>query len=271
MSTADGELEALPLNQDALAEAVGMTNIERFFHLLHHAKALVSQYGPYTKHHNTTVFTRTRKLPQRPCPPNPSLWDLALSLTAAQDCAYTAQPDGPAKHDLDFFMLLWDSAITVLEEILARGSLPGESFGWGIFGLSAGYMHPPAHDLTAQNIFSRNKYRLHAALCMLPSLDERSKNEYTVSGKRTTDVLTRARRDIHTLGHIILHEFRLGRWRRVRWLHAITVAERWVGAFGLRPQEMVRQPVGKMGEIKSEVESMPQKKAQGKHVTFRFP
>jgi hypothetical protein len=105
---------------------------------------------------------------------------------------------------------------------------------------------------------------------MLPSLDERSKNEYTVSGKRTTDVLTRARRDIHTLAHIILHEFRLGRWRRVRWLHSIAVAERWVGAFGLRPQEMVREPVGKMEEAMCEVRNMPQK-AQVKHVTFRFP
>jgi hypothetical protein len=271
MSAAYSELAALPLNQDALAEAVGMTDIERFSHLLHHAKTLVSRYGPYTKHHNARVFMRTRKSPQRPCPPNPSLVDLALSLAAAQDCAYSAQPNGPAKDDLDFFMLLWDSAITVLEEILARGSLPGESFGWGIFGLSAGYMHPPAYDLTAQNIFSRNKYRLHAALCMLPSLDERNENEYTMSAKRTTDVLTRARRDIHTLGHIILHEFRLCRWKRVRWLHAIAVAERWVGAFGLGPQKMVREPVKKTEEMKSQVESMPQKKAKGKHITFRFP
>ena len=106
-------------------------------------------------------------------------------------------------------------------------------------------MHPPtpSHNLNQQNISLRNKARLHAALCMMPSLegDRLSGNGYMGmgmgmgmgSGRRTTEELTRSGRDIHTLGHILLYEFRKGGWKRIKWGHAVQVAERWAGAFGL--------------------------------------
>jgi hypothetical protein len=114
----------LPLNKDVLAEAIPIANIERFLHLLHHAKSLEGRQGPYTKQHNATIFSCDVRSPQRSKPQNTSLKTLALSLAAAQNYTYSAQPDGPTKDDLDVFTLLWASAVTVLEEILVRGSLP---------------------------------------------------------------------------------------------------------------------------------------------------
>ncbi|KAI4944072.1 hypothetical protein J4E91_008927 [Alternaria rosae] len=169
--TANRELPVLPPNKEILASAIHMTNITRFIHLLSYAKALITHHGPYTTLPTTSVFSRSLRPPKLSKPPYPSssptLTNFALSLAAAQDSTYSAQPSSTAKDDLDFFTLLWDSSIAVLEEILSHGSLPGESFGWGIFGLAAGYIHPPSpsHDLSQQNIFLRNKARLHAALC----------------------------------------------------------------------------------------------------------
>ncbi|KAI4709365.1 hypothetical protein J4E89_006114 [Alternaria sp. Ai002NY15] len=134
--TTDGELPALPPNKEILASAIRMTNITRFIHLLSHAKALITHHGPYTTLPATSVFTRSLK-PRRPAyPSSPSLKNLALSLAAAQDSTYSAQPPSRTKSDLDFFTLLWDSSIVVLEEVLSIGDLPQESFGWGIFAPS---------------------------------------------------------------------------------------------------------------------------------------
>jgi hypothetical protein len=121
----EDNIATLPLNKDVLAEAIPIANIKRFLHLLHHAKSSKGRHGPYTKQHNiTTVFSRDVGSSQRPKSQNPSLKILALCLAAAQDCTYSAQPDGPTKDELDVFTLLWASAVTVLEEILVRGSLP---------------------------------------------------------------------------------------------------------------------------------------------------
>ena len=85
------------------------------------------------------------------------------------------------------------------------------------------------------------------------------------SGRRTTtEALTRARRDIHTLGHILLYEFRKGGWKRVRWGNAVSIAERWVGAFGVGGKEGGKEVVEK-------VEKVETKKGSGKKVTFEFP
>jgi hypothetical protein len=267
----ENDIAALQLNKDVIADAITMTNIERFLHLLQHAKSLVGLYGPYSKQPNTTVFSRDVRPPRHPKPQDPSLNTLALSFAAAQDCTYSAQPAGSGKEDLDLFTLLWDCAVAVLEEILARGSLPQESFGWGIFGLSAGYMHPPARDLTAQNVFLSNKRRLHDALNVLPSLNRETSSEYVVGEKKTTALLTRARRDIHTLGHILLHEYKLSSWRRVRWLHTIAVAERWVGAFGLKPKRELGVLIKRTKEVVCEATNPPGKKVVKNNVRFEFP
>ncbi|KAI4658065.1 uncharacterized protein J4E79_007046 [Alternaria viburni] len=170
----------LPPNKEILASAIHMTNTTRFLHLLSHAKALITLHGPYTTLPTTSVFSRSLKPSKPPKHPSSSslsssttLKSLALTLAAAQDSTYstyTAQPPSPTKSDLDFFTLLWDSSIVVLEEILSVGDLPQESFGWGVYGMAAGYMHPPpstlshSHDLSQENMFMRNKERLKDAL-----------------------------------------------------------------------------------------------------------
>jgi hypothetical protein len=141
-----------------------------------------------------------------------------------------------------------------LESILARGSLPQESFGWGIFALSSGYMHPYSssslsnNHLVARNIFSSHKYRLHAALVSLPSMDGERRSEYVVSEKTKLDALVKARRMIHTCGHILLDEFRKGMWARVRWFHAVEVCERWIRAFGLVSQTVQEEVPAQLQE-----------------------
>ncbi|KAF1833692.1 hypothetical protein BDW02DRAFT_372225 [Decorospora gaudefroyi] len=259
---------ALPSNADVLAEASRMSNIERFIHLLRHAEALIRQYGPYTTHKGTKVFIRA----PTPCIKEPSPRDLALSFAAAQDCSNSAQPSGPANDDLRLFFHLWTTTITILEDILARGSLPQESFGWGIFGLAAGYIHPPSpsNDLTTRNLFSNQKYRLHAALSKLPSLDGAKRSEYVVSEKTKIAELVRTRREIHTCGHIILDEVRKEGWARVRWLHAMAVAERWIGAFGLMPQK-VDKKVEKEVKAEKQEQVLEDKRTVPKLPAFSFP
>ncbi|KAF1941295.1 hypothetical protein EJ02DRAFT_348045 [Clathrospora elynae] len=255
----------LPKNSEVLKNAFRMSNIERFLHLQRHAKLLVGTYGQYTTYSKTTVFARAHN-PRKEYQ-EPTITELALSLAAAQDSLNSAQPDGPARDDLLLFQCLWEITIIVLEDILARGSLEQESFGWGIFGLSAGYIDPPANDLTIHNLFTNHKDRLHAALSSLPSLDPgRRRSEYVVSEKTQIGALVRARREIHTCGHILLHTFRQAQWRRVRWWHAIATAERWIGAFGLMPEEVPE-------EMPEEVHKKlyERKKTAPELSTFSFP
>jgi hypothetical protein len=259
------DVVTLPSNADVLTEASRMSNIERFLHLWQHTKLLVEKYGPYTTLAGTTVFIRASGVDE--VVKDPPIVRLALSLAAAQDCVNSAQPDGPVKDDLLLFKRLWETSITILEEILARGSLPQETFGWGIFGLASGYEHPPpssspSHNhLVAKNIFSSHKYRLQAALLRLPSMNGRRRSEYEVSEKTRVDALVSARRQIHFYGHILLEEFRKGSWGRVRWLHAVEVCEKWIRAFGLLPRTVREEvPVEMFEEVHEEVpEEVPEK------------
>jgi hypothetical protein len=229
-------IATLSSNADVLREASRMTNIERFFHLWQQAKVLVEHHGPYTTHENTTVFTRASDL-RRPTKDSAEE-RLAYSLAAAQDCVNSAQPDSPAKDDLLLFTRLWEIAITILENILARGSLPQETFGWGIFGLAAGYMHPASFNYEADiRSFANHKYRLQYSLLKLPSMTGKRRSEYVVSERTSTSALVKVRRECHTCGHILLDEFRKGSWRRVRWFHVVEVCERWIRAFELVPQK----------------------------------
>jgi hypothetical protein len=266
MSTSLPEIVVtLPANADVLTEASRMPDIERCFHLWQHTKSLVEKYGPYTTLADTTVFVRASGVSE--AIKDPPIVRLALSLAAAQDCVNSAQPDGPAKDDLLLFTRLWETTIAIMENILARGSLPQEDFGWGIFGLSSGYQHPPSssspshNHLVAKNIFSSHKRRLHAALLMLPSMDGRRRSEYILGEKTKVEVLVNARKEIHFCGHILLDEFRKGSWGRVRWFHVVEVCEKWVRAFGLMPrkvQEELREEVAE--ELREELrEEIPKK------------
>jgi len=214
-----------------------MTSIECFLHLLNQVRALIRRYGTYTTLSDTTVFQRACAPRLRSSTTEPSVTEVFLSLGAAQDSINSTQPDGTANDDLRFFGNLWETTITVLEEILACGSLPQEAFGWGVFALSTGYMHLPSRNLIDQNIFNNHKYRLHTALKMMPSLNGERRSEYVVTSRTSTAALVRARRDIYTMGHILLSKFRQDQWKSVRWYHAVAVAEKWIQAFGLIPEK----------------------------------
>ncbi|RMZ74534.1 integral membrane [Pyrenophora seminiperda CCB06] len=205
--------------------------------MLTHMRALVGRYGTYTTLRDTNIFCRAPAPQLHSSTAAPSATKVFRSLGAAQESINSTQLDGATKDDLLFFHHLWEITITVLEEITSCSSLPEEPFGWGIFGLSAGYIHPPSKDLIDQNKFDHHKYRLHAALKGLPSLDEKRKSEYEFTKKTSTAVLVKARREVHIMGRILLSRFRQDEWKRVRWYHAVAVAERWIEAFGLVPRE----------------------------------
>ncbi|CAE6996022.1 hypothetical protein CFE70_000220 [Pyrenophora teres f. teres 0-1] len=234
----------LPANNDVLSEASHMTNTARFLHLLNHARALVRRYGIYTTLHDTTVFCRASTPRSRPSNAEPSITEVFLSLRAAQQAIDSVQPDGAVKDDLHFFNDLWNTTITVLEEILDHGSLPQEPFGWGVFALSTGYLHSRHTNIAYRDVFSNHKYRLRSALERMPSLDRKRRNAYVISERPSMEALVKARREIHTVGHILLSKFRQDGWKRVRWYHAITVTERWIQAFGLVPEEKVEMVEG---------------------------
>ena len=203
----------------------------RFRYLLQHTKALIHCHGPYTTHTNTTVFTHAANPSTNPH--GPSSKCMATSLAAAQDCIGSAQVPGPAKEDLHIFKHLWDTTIDVLEEVLATGDLDHESFGWGIWGLCAGYMYPPSE--ASYEMFEEHKYRLHEALLALPTIDSprRRREELMVKGEGRVEVLAKANRQVHICATLVLHRFRQEGWHRIRWWHGVKVAERWVARLGL--------------------------------------
>lgn len=233
-------------NADVHPDSLRMSTIQHFFDVLHNVKSLVSMHGPYTTIRDTAMFTRA-PVP-RTCKTIASTKDLAISFAAAQDSLDGLQLDGPANNDLVLFGDLWETAIAILDELLEGGELDQESFGWGIYGLASGYMHPPSNNLASQNLFWLHKYRLHTALTLLPSMDSsvRRRNEYVVSEKTRVDGLVKARKEVHLCANLLLQRFRQEDWRRVRWWHVIAVAERWIGRLGLGSAGV---PLRKEGEL----------------------
>jgi hypothetical protein len=134
------ELAVTPSTRTVLATSIWRMPIPKFGHLLAHAKTLIRLHGPHTTYPNTTVLARASVPHLRTTSNAPSAQILATSFAAAQDAHGSAQPDGPAKDDLELFTLLWRTAIHVVEQILEDGNLDGEAFGWGVYGLSFGYM-----------------------------------------------------------------------------------------------------------------------------------
>jgi hypothetical protein len=208
----------------------------RFFYLLQHANILIQQYGPYTTFTGTTVFTRTHQM--RPRLNQPSMKELATSLAAAQDSIGSAQLNSPAKDDLMIFKHLWDATTALLEDILEAGNLDHESFGWGVYGLAAGYIAPLSLSEDSIDEFKSQKARLHDALLALPSMSspERKREEIVVKGERRVEVLVKARRQVHICASLLAQHLRQEGWRRVRWGHGVKVAERWAEAAGLKAE-----------------------------------
>lgn len=231
MPTSKASTTASPANAVVLAQASHMSTISRFRFLLQHSKDLIETYGPYTTHENTTVLTRATT--PRIKPFGPSSKCMATSLAAAQDCIGSAQISGPAKEDLHIFKHLWDTTIELLEGVLATGDLDHESFGWGIWGLCAGYLYPPSEAL--YEVFEEHKHRLHEALLALPAIDapNRKREALIVSGERRVEVLAKANRQVHICASLVLQRFRQEGWHRIRWWHGIKVADRWLTKLGL--------------------------------------
>ncbi|KAJ4324296.1 hypothetical protein N0V94_001354 [Neodidymelliopsis sp. IMI 364377] len=226
---------ASPANANVLTDASHMSTIARFRYLLHYTKDLIHSHGPYATHTNTTVFTRASY--PRTKPYGLSSKCLAASLAAAQDCIGSAQIPGPAKEDLHIFKHLWDTTVVLLEEILATGDLDHESFGWGIYGLCAGYMYPPSEAL--YEVFEEHKHRLHEALLALPttSSPRRKREELYVQGEGKVEVLAKANRQVHICASLVLQRFRQEGWHRIRWWHGVKVAETWIVKLGLGDEE----------------------------------
>lgn len=226
-----------------LAEASQLFTISKFYNLLEHSKALIGLYGPYTTHPNTTVFTRAARPTSQPC--GPSSRCMAISLAAAQDSIGSAQETGPAKDDLRVFKHLWDATVDVLEEVLSTGDLDHESFGWGIWGLCAGYMCPPSE--ASYEVFIEQKHRLHEALLALPTkAASTQRNSEGVKGEGRVEFLAKANRQAHICASLVLQRFRQEGWHRIRWWHGVKVAERWIARLGLT--EGTKLAGGRVGE-----------------------
>ncbi|KAH4184214.1 hypothetical protein HBI49_210020 [Parastagonospora nodorum] len=199
--------------------------LPRFFRLLDQSKALVNTHGPHTTYAGTNVFARAPIV--RNETEQASIKDFATSLAAAQDCIESAQLDGAAREDLATFLRLSRTTSEVLEGILDSSDLDFETLGWGVYGLSAGYMVSTTRR-EASPILAYKK-RLHDALRKMPSINSRvRKNLDSVAccgGK--IDVLAKANREIHICANLLLQQFRREEWRRVRWYHAVAVAKRW--------------------------------------------
>lgn len=239
-----------PSTAEVLAASISLDTIPRFLHLLAHAKLLISVHGPYSTQPGTTIFTRAPTQQPMDVSQRPSAKRLATSLAAAQDSIHTDQPAGPAQEDLQAFTLLWHATISVLDKLLDMTRLDQESFGWGVFGLSAGYGAPnspassspdPVAEVSSSSSqppdpsFTQLKQRLYAALRALPSLSspQHGRGQYAMSGAQRVNQLVKAQREVHFCASLLVHKFRAEGWDGVRWGHGVEVATRWVRSLGL--------------------------------------
>lgn len=201
----------------------------KFYSLLRTATMVIQEHGPYTTLKGTTVFARASRAPMPGS--TPSLVDVAQSFAAAQDCFESAQPDGPARDDLDMFTNLWNVTIALLEDIAHRKYLNPEALGWGAFGIASGYMSSAKPEVPRKSV-ALYKDRLHAALLMLPSIHRRNRGEYDPCGRISIDVLVTARKEVHMCTTLLLQRFKEEDWQRVRWWHVVSVTDRWLRSLG---------------------------------------
>jgi hypothetical protein len=210
----------------------GMPTLRRFYALLKQSKALIQSHGPYTVHPGTKVLLRA------PVVANSSrqfsVDDLASSLVAARDCTRRAQREGDASSDLATFERLWHTTLSVLHIVLRTGEIDHVTFGWGIFGLCAGYI---GHSSQVTDVYFLSlKTRLHNALRQFPSMDAKyGRTEVnSTSGNAKVILLTKTNREIHICATLLLQLFKREEWTRIKWYHAVAVAQRWVEYLGLR-------------------------------------
>ncbi|KAF2830845.1 hypothetical protein CC86DRAFT_283953 [Ophiobolus disseminans] len=208
--------------------------IPHFLELLHQSKALIETHGPYTTHPNTTVFQRAPI--SRNSAKEVSAKVFASSLATAQDCMNSAQAEGPAIHDLALFKELWDATLVALREILEIGNLDHETFGWGILGLSAGYMDKPFWKDNTEFLSLKN--RLRDALMQMPNMDtpKQKKSAFTMGPGGKIGIFSKTNRDIHVYANLLLQQFKREEWARIRWYHGVAVVERWIEHLGWEPE-----------------------------------
>jgi hypothetical protein len=154
--------------------------------------------------------------------------DLAISLAAAQDCIGSAQPEGLARDDLAIFEQLWNTTLLILELVTESSDLDHETFGWGLYGLCAGYIHHTSW--RTDSAFLSLKTRLYNALRKMPSMNSihRKQHGSTTNTIGQVSVLAKANREIHICANLLLQQFRSEQWRRIRWYHGVAVAQRWI-------------------------------------------
>jgi hypothetical protein len=153
-----------------------------------------------------------------------------MSFAAAQDCTGTAQVEGAAKDDLRIFEDLHDTTTAILDQYLEPGRIQHDTLGWIIIAFCSGYIpHTKWHE---DSLFLSHKTRLKDALLQLPSLrPNRPQSEVVFDGNRLS-VLTKANREVHICANLLLQQFKNEGWRRIRWFHAIAVAENLLGHLG---------------------------------------
>jgi hypothetical protein len=226
-----------------IEESNRLPPIQRFNHLLYHTSCILRTNGLYTINPSGHLICHSK--------PQFSLSDkrFAASLAAAQDAVNTKlhlpQPEGPVFEDLKIFHGLWDITTYILEEILGGemdqldqgkrdwGTLGIEAFGWGAWGLSAGYLEP-------DQLFLSHRVRLHNALTALLTLKNKGLEEGSwavkVTPAGTVHTQATASRSVHICATMLLQSMRKD-WSRVRWGHAVKICKRWMGNLGLLSED----------------------------------
>lgn len=201
--------------------ATHLALVPRFRYLLDHTSYLIQSHGPYDTNDTGHLYCRLKnkdKLPEV---------RFARSLAAAQDSLSKRQPEGPVFEDLKIFSMLLGTTIELLDKIVESNLLSLESWGWGVYGLAAGYNDPCP-------LVAAHKQRLLVALQVLPNLhketgrmDSGELHPTKESPPDRVGKLTLANRRAHICATLILQT--LGRdWHQVRWAHMVRVCERWI-------------------------------------------
>jgi hypothetical protein len=127
--------------------------------------------------------------------------------------------------------------IEVLEILLNTADLDYITMGWGIYGLSAGYIE---HTSREELPFLSFKFRLHDALQKMPTMDSTTRKEVdsVACCGGNIAVLAKANREIYICANLMLQQFRREEWKRIRWYHMIAVAQNWLDHLALKAKEV---------------------------------